>query len=226
MADENTNGSGTPATAAAAAKAAKTEYETVKMKDGREVQFAGKRKLDKTVIADVENDKVTVRFDLRNGSSLSLANTELNKLTQLLALGHGISQKVGDEVAGVAKVEDMFLGMEEMIGRLKAGEWRAAAAAGDSFSGASIVIQAIAEVTGKTSDWIKDFLTKKLEKAKANNEKLSRADLYASFRDPNSDTGKVIQRLEQEERSKETKVKAADLLGEISAAPAEAAQPA
>jgi hypothetical protein len=215
---ENDNGgaaAGTTNGSGAGAKASKTEYETVRMADGREVQFAGKRKLDKTVEVDTEKNAVSVRFDLRNGQTISISSDDLNDMTKLLALGHGLSQKCGDEVAGVQKVEDMYLGIEEMIGRLKEGEWRAAAAAGDSFSGASIVIKAIAEVTGKTSDWIKNFLTKKLETAKAKGEKLSRADLYASFRDPNSDTGKVIQRLEQEERSKETKVKASDLLGEI-----------
>jgi len=205
-----TNGSG-----AGTKTASKTEYETVKMSDGREVQFAGKRKLDKTVTVDTDKNEVSVRFDLRNGQTISISSDDLNDMTKLLSMGHGLSQKCGDEVAGVTKVEDMYLGIEEMIGRLKEGEWRAAAAAGDSFSGASIVIKAIAEVTGKTSDWIKGFLTKKLETAKAKGEKLTRADLYASFRDPNSDTGKVIQRLEQEERSKETKVKASDLLGEI-----------
>lgn len=229
MATENQAASGqTNGTngAAAAAAASKTEYETVKMKDGREVKFAGKRKLDKTVIIDEATNAVSVRFDFRDGTTLSLADSELDEKTKALSLGHGLSQKCGDEVAGVVKVEDMYLGIEEMINRLKAGEWRAQGTAGDSFAGGSMVIKAIAEVTGKTVEWIKDFLTKKLEAAKAANQKLSRADLYASFRDPASETGKVIQRMELEERSKETKVKAGDLLTEIGAAPAEAVKEA
>lgn len=226
MAEDNTDGAAATTNGSGAAKGTKTEYEAVKMADGREVQFAGKRKLDKTVSVDTEKNEVSVRFDLRNGQTITISSDDLNDMTKLLALGHGLSQKCGDEVAGVQKVEDMYLGIEEMIGRLKEGEWRAAATAGDSFSGASIVIKAIAEVTGKTADWIKGFLTKKLEAAKAKGEKLTRADLYASFRDPNSDTGKVIQRLEQEERSKETKVKASDLLGEIGAVKEEAAEQA
>lgn len=200
-------------------KKAKTEYTTVRMDDGREVKFAGKRKVNREVIlhkdAEGKAHGVTVRFDFLNGKSHSIGSSDLNHETSLLLLGHGISQKVGDESAGVTSVDDMVLGSEEMIGRLKKGEFYSAARQpGDSFAGASVVIRAIVEATGKPVDWVKEFLNKKLEKAKAAGEKLSRRQLYDSFRDPASKTGPIIERMEKEERAKAagSGVKAVDLL--------------
>lgn len=205
--------------AAEAAKAKKkTEYTAVMMEDGRVVQFAGKRKVNREVVlhtnAEGHATGVTVRFDFLNGKSISLSSHELNHETSLRLLGHGISQKVGDESAGVVNVEDMVLGSEEMVERLKKGEFHAAREAGDSFSGASIVIRAICEATGKDVQFVKDFLNKKLEKAKEAGQKLSRKELYDSFRNPNSKTGAIIERLEREERSKNSKVSADELLEE------------
>lgn len=202
------------AEAPATAKKA-TEYTTVTMEDGREVKFAGKRKMSREVILSEDGNSVTVRFDFVNGKTLSLSSTEVPTKTALQLLGHGAAQKVGDESAGVEKVDDMVLGSEEMIKRLKAGDWFAARAAGDSFSGGSIVIKAICEATGKPIEWVKEFLQKKLDAAKEKGEKLSRADLYASFRNPASKTGAIIERLEREERSKAVKANADDLLAEM-----------
>ncbi len=213
MADETqVNGNETATVTPAKSK---TEYEKVTMNDGREVQFAGKRQLNKSVIVNEETGDVMVRFDFRNGACPAISLSEVPTRTKLELAGHGISQKVGDEGAGVEKVEDFVLGVEEMIARLKKGEWTAARAAGDSFSGASIVIRAIVEATGKSVEAVKAFLDGKLEAAKARNEKLSRADLYASFRNPTSRTGAIIERLEREERSKNVKADANALLSEI-----------
>lgn len=204
---------------AAVVAKSKTEYEDVTMGDGRTVKFPGKRQLDKTVTPDEATETVEVRFDLRNGDTFSLSSSDLDITTLLRALGNGISQKVGDTCAGVAKVEDMSLAIEEMIGRLKKGEWAVAREAGDSFSGASLVVRAVCEATGKTVEYVKAFLQAKLDAAKGKGEKLSRNDLYSSFRNPNSTTGKIIKRLEEEERAKATtKVNADDLMAEMEAA--------
>lgn len=205
-------------TALEATKSSKTEYEPVAMKDGRTVQFPGKRQMDKTPITDVAAETAGVRFDFRNGQTISISSADLDIPTILQALAHGLSQKCGDTVAGVAKVDDMFLGVEEMIERLKKGEWAVAREAGDSFSGASIVIRALCEVTGKSLEEIKAFLTGKLEAAKAAGAKLTRNDLYSSFRAPNSKTGVVIERMEREERAKAAKLDVNDLLAEIGGA--------
>ena len=194
---------------------APTEYETVKMADGRETKFAGKRQIDKTVMIDEQAGTVAVRFDFRNGESRTIDAADLPPVTQLQLIGHGLAQKCGDEAAGVASIDDIVLGVSDMMERLKKGEWTITRAAGDSFSGASIVIKAICEVTGKAVEDVRAFLNGKLEKAKAAGEKLSRSDLYASFRNPNSKTGLVIERLEREARAKTAKADANELLGEI-----------
>jgi hypothetical protein len=203
----------TEAEVEAATPKAKTEYEDIQMLDGRTVKFAGKRQVDKTVA--IVDGVATVRFDFRNGETRSVNTAELSEETCLVALGHGLSQKVGDEYSGVKEVEDMVIAAEDMIERLTKGEWSVPRQAGDGFSGASIVIKAICEATGKSVQEIKDFLAKKLEKAKENGEKLSRGELYKSFRNPASKTGAIIERMEREALSKSSKVNANDLLSEL-----------
>lgn len=199
------------AEAQAAAPAAAGKKETVltqvKMKDGRNVTFAGKRKMLKEV--EIKDGKVMVHFDFVNGETRTFTAPS-NLILQLAA--HGASQKIGDEAAGVEDVDDVVVAVDDIIARLTKGEWTAARAAGDGFSGASVVIRAIGEVTGKTIDEVKAFLEKKLADAKAKGENLTRRDLYASFRNPNSKTGKVIERLEKDKVAKGAKVNADELL--------------
>lgn len=197
-----------------ATKAA-TVYTDVTMTDGRVVKFPGNRKTDKTIT--VSDDSVSVRFDFFNGETRTISSTELSSALMLQALGHGIAQKAGDEYSGVKELDDMVLAVDEIFGRLRAGDWAAAREAGDSTSGASIVIKAIMEVTGKSVEFVKEFLQKKLDAAKAKGEKLSRQELYNGFRSANTPTGVVIKRLEEEKLAKSTKVNAADMLAEIGA---------
>lgn len=198
------------------AKKAPTEYTKVTMEDGREVQFAGKRTMSRSYT--IENGVVKATFDFVSGKTLSLSSADIPTETVYTLLGHGIVQKVGDESAGVKSIDDAVLATESMIARLKAGEFAKAREAGDSFAGASVVIRAICEVTGKDVGAVKAFLDGKLEAAKAAGQKLSRAALYASFRNPNSKTGAVIERLEREERAKSSAANADELLGEIEGA--------
>ena len=196
------------------AKAVKAETvrEAVTLTDGRVVEFAGKRKMRKEVI--IEGGAVSVRFDFRNGE------TRLFTVPESLLLdcaGHGASQKIGDDVAGVEDLDDVIVGIDAMIARLSEGNWSAERAEGDGFSGASVVIKAIAEVTGKSIEAVKAFLQSKLDQAAAKGEKLTRQALYKSFRNPASKTGQVIQRLELEKASKSS-VNSDDMLGELEAA--------
>lgn len=199
------------------AKKTATVYTKVTMEDGREVEFAGNRKSDKTILQDAEGKAYGVRFDFLNGRTLTLNFSEISETTALYACGHGIAQKAGDEYSGVKEIDDMVLAVEGIFARLRAGEWAAAREAGDSTAGASIVIKALMEVTGKPIEFIKSFLDGKLEAAKAKGEKLSRQDLYNSFRNPTSKTGIVIKRLEEERLAKANKVDAGDLLAEMTA---------
>ena len=191
-----------------------TVYETVEMSDGRKVAFAGNRKVDKTVTVH-EDGNVTVRLDFRNGETRSLSTTELARDVILQACGHGLSQKIGDNFAGVKEVDDMVLETDDMLTRLRAGDWSIQREAGDSAAGASVVIKALVEHTGKTVAEIKAFLQGKLDKAKAANQKLSRQDLYNSFRVPSSPVAGIIKRLEEERMAKSAKANAVDLLAEL-----------
>ena len=194
-----------------------TEYIKVTMEDGREVEFPKSRKTDKTVLADAAGTATGVRFDFVNGRTLSILFSELSSETLAYACGHGISQKGGDSYASVKETDDMVLAVEEIFTRLRAGEWAAVREAGDSTAGASIVIRALVEATGKTVEFVKTFLQRKLDDAKAKGEKLSRQDLYNSFRSPGSKTGAIIKRLEEEKLAKGAKVSAADLEAEMMA---------
>lgn len=181
--------------------------ETVELSDGRKVDFAGKRKMLKEAVVD--GHKASVRFDFRNGETRTF-HVPHDMLAQFAA--HGAAQKIGDETAGEEDVDDMVVAVDDMIGRLQNGEWsKPRASSGDSFSGASVVIKAICEHTGKSVAEVKAFLDKKLKST----EGLTRRALYASFRNPNSATGKIIARLEQEKTSKTEKVHADDLLAEL-----------
>jgi hypothetical protein len=197
-------------------KPAKAEVvkEAVEMTDGRTVEFAGKRKMLKEVIIDEHKKHVSVRFDFRNGETRTF---EVPHSLLLDFAGHGASQKIGDNVAGVEDIDDIVVGIDEIMAQLNEGKWSAARAEGDGFSGASIVIKAIAEVTGKSIEAVKTFLQSKLDQAAAKGEKLTRQALYKSFRNPASKTGQVIQRLELEKASKSAGVNSDDLLEEIEA---------
>jgi len=197
----------------------KTEYTDIKMADGRNVAFAGKRQIQKDV--SIKDGTVVVRFDFRNGESSSISSSALDEATLLRLIGHGLSQKCGDEAAGEKDLDAIVPAIEDMMKRLTAGEWTVAKSAGDSFAGTNVVIRAVAEATGKTVEWVKDFLQKKLDGAKAAvaagnpAAALSRQDLYSSFKKPGSKTAAIIERLESEKTQKASKVSAEDLLAEI-----------
>ena len=66
--------------------------------------------------------------------------------------------------------------------------------------------------------WSREIMAEMVEKlaaAKAKGEKLSRQELYASFRNPTSKTGAVIKRLEEEKASKGAKIDSDALLADL-----------
>ena len=195
---------------AAAPKKAATVVTQVTMTDGRVVPFAGKRKMVKTV--DITDGRLSVRFDFVNGETRTF--TPPDNLILNFA-GHGASQKIGDEAAGVEDIDDIILATDAIIERLNNGEWGAARAAGDGFSGANVVIRAIMEATGKDQVSVKAFLQGKLDKAKEAGEILSRQALYQSFRRPGSKTGVIIERIEKEKATKSFAADADSLLEEM-----------
>jgi hypothetical protein len=193
----------------------KVEIVKVTMTDGRVVEFAGKRNMNKGFV--VKEDSVTSTFDFRTGDSLSWTCSLGDPMLFQLA-GHGTIQKAGDEAAGVKgadgqpDVPSMVLAVESVLTRLANTQasiedrWFAESAAGDSFSGASTVMKALLEATnairaaaGKTPvdiAFIKAMLEKRLETGKA--EGLTRQKLYQSFRRPGTKTAAIIERLDRE----------------------------
>lgn len=213
----------TEAQAAETPKKPKAEVQLVKMSDGREVGFAGKRKLVKETVIDesklsidgdaimLQEGAVGVRLDFRNGETRTFY-PPLALVAQ--GLGHGFEQKLGDETAGTEDVDDMVQDVDDLLSRLGKGEWRIERESG-GFAGASVVVRAIMEATGKPQDVVKAFLQGKLDAAKAKGEKLSRKELYDSFRAPGTKTGAIIERMEKEKLAKGAKVDADNALAEL-----------
>ena len=184
-------------TDAAKAVKAKAIITPVTMEDGSTVNFSGNRKMLKSYA--VEGSTIVARFDFINGAVRTFKAPH-DILLQLA--GHGAVQKVGDTTVNADSVEDMVLDVEDVIQRLENSEWAAKREAGDGFGGASFVIRAIATVNGKSVETVKAFLQKKLDTAKANGQKLTRQQLYASFKRPGSQTGELILKWEAEKAAK------------------------
>lgn len=204
--------------AEAEAVKSKTEYTEVSMTDGRKVSFAGKRKVNKETLIDeskivVDGDvvqlqagAVSVRMDFRNGETRTIG-LPLSLLAKFA--GHGGEQKFGDELASPAdkpmSEEDMVIAIDDLNAVIQKGDWgRGRAAGGGGVSGASIVVQAIMEATGKDLATVKAYLQKKLD----GDKELTRRALYDSFRVAGTKTGVIIARLEAAKVQKAAKVDA------------------
>jgi hypothetical protein len=229
--------------AAEAAGKSKTVYTTVKMTDGRKVNFPGKRKVQKETLIDeskivvdgsvvqLEEGAVSIRMDFLNGET----RTMMLPLAMLAKFaGHGAEQKFGDELATTAdkplSEDDMVIAIDELNAQIQAGKWGAGRAeGGGGVSGAGIVLQAILEASnegraeaGKPLNTIADIkayiqriLDKELSKPEA--ERLTKRALYNSFRVAGTKTGIIIARLEAAKLAKEAKVDANAALAEINA---------
>lgn len=180
------------------------QVETVAMSDGRKVEFAGKRKMLKEVV--VADGKVSVRFDWRNGNTVTFPVPDQHIL---YAAGHGYAQKLGDTVAGLkdehgnaASEDDMQLEVEGLAERLAKGDWNAVREGG-GFAGLSILAKALVELTGKTKDEIKAFLA---DKSAAEKQALRKSSRLAP----------IIARLEGERDAKAAKVDTEGLLAQLS----------
>lgn len=141
----------------------KTPAEKVTMPDGRVVEFVGKRRMVKeSILAEGVNPQV--RLDFRNGKSITF-NIPDSLLQRFAA--HGAEQKLGDETAGETDVDDMYLGVENLVKRLDAGEW-SKERVGGGMSGTSVLIKALVEFSKQptetdeqASERVKAFLADK-----------------------------------------------------------------
>ena len=155
-------GSDTGGTATAKPVKKEPTINTVTLTDGRIVDFVGKRKLLKS--SGVTSDgKIQTTLDFVNGETrtFTIPDTLLAKFAS-----HGAEQKLGDEIAGVDDIEDAVMAIDDLIDRLYNGEWGVARDK-SGLAGASILMRALVESTGKTAEEIKKFLSDKTAAQKA-----------------------------------------------------------
>jgi len=203
----------------------KTEYTEVTLTDGRKVSFPGKQKVSKEALIDesklvvedgvmqLTEGAVSIRMDFRNGDTRTIP-LPLSLLARFA--GHGALQKFGDELATTAdkplSEEDMVLAIDDLAAQIASGNWgKARASGGGGVSGASVVVQAICEATGKDLETVKAYLQKKLDSDSA----LTRRALYDSFRVAGTKTGVIVARLEAAKTAKTAKVDADSELANI-----------
>lgn len=189
------------------------EVEKVKMEDGREVEFVGKRKLLKETLID--GATVAVRLDFRNGKTRTF---KIPDALLLRSAGHGMEQKLGDETAGEEDVDDMVEAVDDLMGRLEKGEWKTQGGGGGGFSGASILVRALMQVTQKDEATVKAFLKAKVDGGS------TYPKLAAAFEEDDA-VGPVIKALRKEKAAK-TGVDTKSVLGTLATFTAPAAQEA
>jgi len=173
------------------------QIETVKMDDGRTVDFAGKRRVLKESIIGADGS-VKVRMDFRNGETRTWTIPS-NLMARCAA--HGAEQKLGDEMAGLDDLDDAVLAVHELRERLERGEWGTQRTS-NGLAGTSILVRALMESTGKDATAVKAFLSNKTQAEKIalrNNPRLK----------------PIIERLEAEKASKGSKVDTDALLDEL-----------
>lgn len=197
------------------------ELRPVTMKDGRVVNFAGKRKMNKDVVIAEDRSGVSVRIDFDNGET-GLYPVPAHLLLE--AAGHGMSQKLGDYVAGLvdkdtkepASSDDMYLEIGTLYDRLSpdGSTWNQAGEGGGGATGGSLVVQALMELKGKTREAIIDFINSIVKEEEAKGNKVTRQAVYQSFRGVAS-VKAIVDRLQAEKDAKNTstpKVNADELL--------------
>jgi hypothetical protein len=186
------------------------EVEKVTMSDGREVDFAGKRKMLKESLFTSDGIWVGTRFDFRNGETRTfnspdgvLKTPDGEFLLQRLA-AHGAEQKIGDETAGAKSISDMVDAVDECIDRLDKGEWYIAGV-GEGAGGTSILLRALIEFTGKAREVLGPWLKQKtpLQKKAMRSSKELKG---------------IVERLQAEEDAKTAHVDTGALLAELDAA--------
>jgi hypothetical protein len=171
---------------AAASSKKKTEYDTVTMSDGRQVQFPKNRKLQKESFitgVDGHTGETGVRLDFANGETRFVAipgaailleditSGEIDELGVkqaqhlLKAACHGYEQKLGDEMAYQKKadeaeptLEDKIVWVDTLIDRLNGLEWNTTREGGGGLAGVGLLVQALIALSGKSKDEVRAIL--------------------------------------------------------------------
>lgn len=172
---------------------------SITMTDGRTVEFPAKRRIVKEALWG-GGQVPAVRLDFRNGQTRfyepSIPPT-LGELTLRLVL-HGAMELLD---SAAEEVEDQVEGVEARIARLQRGEWPARGN-GDDMAGASVLLRALVERTGKPVETVRTFLQGKTLKQKLELRK-------------DASVAPIVERLEAARRAKTTGVDTSALLAEI-----------
>lgn len=170
------------ATAGGAAEAGNKKKEkpkiSVQMEDGRTVEFPEDTKAKKAwvyaqgnvaggAITDDKESKVGenmvsngkpigVRWDFSNGKTRTVLVSEVAALSAEFTC-HGISQKGGDEYASEKDVDDAVLAFDDLMDRIKKGEW-SERREGGGFGGASVLAKALQEVFKLEQEAVREYL--------------------------------------------------------------------
>lgn len=159
-------------TTGAATKKKEKPRISVTMEDGRTVEFPEDTKAKKVALvrvgeeirsADEVEDKSTidayvgVRWDFVNGKTRSILLADIALLKPGLIGCHGLSQKGGDEYASEKDVDDAVLAFDDLMDRLKKGEW-SERREGGGFGGASVLAKAIMEVFKLDETQVREYL--------------------------------------------------------------------
>lgn len=137
-----------------------SESRKVSMKDGRTLEFGEKQKMSKDYgVTDAGH--VFCQIDFDNGETVRL-EVDPTSPTGLMALGHGLSQKLGDSASGADNTNDAFEAVLEVASRVANGEWTKARAAGDGTSakGASELVEALVKVLSQPKEVVREMLSK------------------------------------------------------------------
>lgn len=181
-----------------------TVYEDVNMDNGDVVRFAGKRRMVKSSEVSKDGFTVTTVMHFRNGETRQFT-VEANAPLFSKFAAHGIEQKFGDEIAGLDDVEDAVLAIDELIDRLDGGrgEWGQKREV-SGLAGASVLLRALVQHSGKSADAVKAYLA-----GKTSAEKLALRK--------NAAIAPIIAELEANKKKKEPKapMDTTELLGEL-----------
>ena len=161
---------------------------TVQMLDGRSLEFGAKKKMLKSTNVNADTGEIITQLDFANGETIVFNMPDDLKL---LFAAHGAEQKLGDAIAGVDDIDDCVEAVRALTARLAKGEWNSVREA-NGLSGASILLRALVEVTGKPVDVIRETLSTKTQA-----EKVALRNTQA--------IRPVIERLEEEKRARAEK---------------------
>ena len=94
---------------------------TVKMSDGRSVDFPDDKRLQTESFEDDANGEIKVRLDFLNGET-RMVTLDKRMLSKYMA--YGAEQKLRNEMIGLDDIGDAIEAVDSLIRRLNVGDWR------------------------------------------------------------------------------------------------------